>query len=148
MRLSPYPARDSLPRLRQPRADSYRLSSEWETRNSERNGKPTSRRTGPKRRKRKATGSYEIGEQHRAWPEWTWDGSARSRHAEAAARRARIETMTPTIIAVPIAETVRIRRLTEFAADVTRLADQRPDLDLRALIDDLYRDLTHLEEER
>ena len=55
--------------------------------------------------------------------------------------------MTPTMIAVPIAETVRTRRLTEFAADVTRLADQRPDLDLRALIDDLYRDLTHLEED-
>ena len=50
--------------------------------------------------------------------------------------------MTPmTMIAVPITETVRTKRMTEFAADVTRLADQRPDLDLRALVDDLHADL-------
>lgn len=41
--------------------------------------------------------------------------------------------MTPTMISVPIAVTVQIKRMTEFASDVTRLADERPDLDLRAL---------------
>ena len=57
--------------------------------------------------------------------------------------------MTPTtMIAVPIEDTARIRRLTEFATDAAHLADQRADLDLRRLIDDLYRDLSHLEEER
>ena len=55
--------------------------------------------------------------------------------------------MPMTMIAVPIAETVRTRRLTEFAADVTRLADQRPDLDLRALTDDLHADLIKLKED-
>ncbi len=38
--------------------------------------------------------------------------------------------------------------MTEFANDVAHLADQRPDLDLRRLIDDVYRDLDDLEEER
>ena len=42
----------------------------------------------------------------------------------------------------------RIRRLTEFATDAAHLADQRLDLDLRQLIDDLHRDLIELEEER
>ena len=45
------------------------------------------------------------------------------------------------MIAVPIADAVQTRRLTEFAADVTRLADQRPDLDLRILVDELHADL-------
>ena len=53
--------------------------------------------------------------------------------ATTADTRARIETMTPTMISVPIAATVQIKRMTEFASDVTRLADERPDLDLRAL---------------
>ena len=30
------------------------------------------------------------------------------------------------MVAVPITETVKIKRMTEFAAEVTRLADQRP----------------------
>jgi hypothetical protein len=47
-----------------------------------------------------------------------------------------------------IEDTARIRRLTEFAADAAHLADDRADLDLRRLIDDLYRDLSDLEEER
>ena len=55
--------------------------------------------------------------------------------------------MTTTMIAVPIADTVQIKRMTEFAADVTRLADQRPDLDLRALVDELHADLIHLTSE-
>jgi hypothetical protein len=43
---------------------------------------------------------------------------------------------------------VRTKRLIEFASHVGRLADQRLDLELRALIDDLHRDLIDLEEER
>ena len=54
--------------------------------------------------------------------------------------------MTPRMIAVPIADTVQMRRMTEFASDVTRLADERPDLDLRALVDDLHADLLKLKE--
>ena len=65
-------------------------------------------------------------------------------HADPTARLEIVSMM----VAVPIAETVKIKRMTEFAAEVTRLADQRPDLHLRALIDDLYRDLIELEEER
>ena len=65
------------------------------------------------------------------------------------AATARLLTMTPmTMIAVPITDSARIKRMTEFATDIAHLADQRPDLDLRRLIDDLYRDLNHLEEER
>ena len=45
-------------------------------------------------------------------------------------------------------DTARIRRLTEFATDALDLADRRADLDLRRLIDDLYRDLIELEEDR
>lgn len=45
------------------------------------------------------------------------------------------------------ATTARITRLTRFAADALDLADRRADLDLRALIDDLYRDLIDLEED-
>ena len=40
----------------------------------------------------------------------------------------------PAMVAVPISDTVQLRRLIEFAADVNRPADQRADLDLRALI--------------
>jgi hypothetical protein len=52
------------------------------------------------------------------------------------------------MIAVPITDTVRVRRLTEFATDAAQLADQRLDLDLRQLVNDLHRDLIELEEER
>ena len=46
-----------------------------------------------------------------------------------------------------IEDTARIKRLTEFATDAAQLADQRLDLDLRRLIDDLHRDLIDLEED-
>ena len=52
------------------------------------------------------------------------------------------KTITETI-----ADTARIRQLTEFATDTAQMADQRRDLDLRRLVDDLYRDLIDLEEE-
>jgi hypothetical protein len=52
--------------------------------------------------------------------------------------------MTATMIAVPIADTMEAKRLIEFASDVTRLADERQDLDLRDLIDDLHTDLLAL----
>jgi hypothetical protein len=54
--------------------------------------------------------------------------------------------MSATMIPVPIAETAELQRLTAFASDVSQLADQRADLDLRALIDDLHRDLIDLKE--
>jgi hypothetical protein len=44
-------------------------------------------------------------------------------------------------------ETVQLRRLVEFASDVTRLADERRDLELRNLIDDLIEDLITAEED-
>ena len=47
-----------------------------------------------------------------------------------------------------IDDTARIKRLTEFAVDAAHLADERLDLDLRRLVDDLHRDLIELEEER
>jgi hypothetical protein len=47
-----------------------------------------------------------------------------------------------------VAEMARMRRLIEFATDAAQLADQRLDLDLRRLVDDLYRDLNDLEEDR
>ena len=40
-----------------------------------------------------------------------------------------------------------MRRLTEFAADVNQLADERIDLELRELIDARRADLIHLTEE-
>jgi len=46
------------------------------------------------------------------------------------------------MVAVPIADTAQIRRLTEFASDVLELADERPDIELRELIDGLHADLT------
>jgi hypothetical protein len=48
--------------------------------------------------------------------------------------------MTATMIAVPIAERATMKRLTEFAADAAELANRRPDLELRELVDDLHRD--------
>ena len=56
--------------------------------------------------------------------------------------------MTITTTAETIDAAARIGRLTEFATDAAHLADQRADLDLRRLIDDLHRDLNDLEEER
>ena len=47
----------------------------------------------------------------------------------------------PMKTAETIEDTARIRRLTEFASDAAHLADDALDLDLRRLIDDLYRDL-------
>ena len=44
-----------------------------------------------------------------------------------------VKTMVETIV-----DTARIRRLTEFATDVAHLANQRLDLDLRRLVDDLH----------
>jgi hypothetical protein len=40
---------------------------------------------------------------------------------------ARIDTLTATMVAVPIADTMEAKRLTEFASDVARLADERQD---------------------
>jgi hypothetical protein len=45
-----------------------------------------------------------------------------------------------------IDDTARIRRLIEFTSDVTQLADERVDLDLRELIDGLHADLLDLKE--
>ena len=56
-------------------------------------------------------------------------------------------TMPATMIAVPIADTAQMKRLTEFAADVAQLADERHDLDLRSLVDDLHFDLLRLRED-
>ena len=44
----------------------------------------------------------------------------------------------------PVVIAARIMRLTRFAGDVLDLADHRADRDLRALIDDLHRDLIEL----
>jgi hypothetical protein len=46
--------------------------------------------------------------------------------------------MTTTMVTT---ETEQMKRLTEFASDVTLLASRRQDLDLRALVDDLHCDL-------
>jgi hypothetical protein len=54
---------------------------------------------------------------------------------------ARIGTMSATMIATTIADTAQMKRLTEFAADVAQLADERIDLQLRELIDRLHADL-------
>jgi hypothetical protein len=48
------------------------------------------------------------------------------------------------MIAVPIAGTAQMRRLIEFASDAAQLADQRKDLELRILVDDLHADLLKL----
>jgi hypothetical protein len=37
-----------------------------------------------------------------------------------------------------ITDAAQLKRLTNFAADVTQLADERTDLDRRALVDDLH----------
>jgi hypothetical protein len=55
--------------------------------------------------------------------------------------------MTATMVAVPLANTAQLKRLVEFAAEVNELANERRDLDLRNLIDDLHADLLELDEE-
>jgi hypothetical protein len=52
----------------------------------------------------------------------------------------------PTMVSVPIADKVQMKRLIEFASDVTQLADERIDLDLRGLADGLHADLLNLKE--
>ena len=54
----------------------------------------------------------------------------------------------PSFTTETIADTVQMKRMTTFAADVLELADQRLDLDLRQLVDDLHRDLIQLKEDR
>ena len=54
-----------------------------------------------------------------------------------------MSSATPTT-AVPITDTAQMRRLLEFASDTAQLADQRLDLDLRALVDELHTDLHRL----
>jgi hypothetical protein len=58
-----------------------------------------------------------------------------------------VTTMPATMIAVPVADTVQMERLTEFASDVLELADGRPDLELRELTDRLHADLLELKDE-
>jgi hypothetical protein len=60
---------------------------------------------------------------------------------------ARIVTMSATMVAVPIADTMEAKRLTEFASDVARLADERQDFELRVLVDDLHADLIRFNDE-
>jgi hypothetical protein len=50
-------------------------------------------------------------------------------------------TMSATMIANTIADTAQMKRLTELAADVAQLADERIDLQLRERIDRLHADL-------
>jgi hypothetical protein len=50
----------------------------------------------------------------------------------------------PAMVAVPVADTAQMKRPTEFAADITRLADERADLELRELIDRLHADLLRM----
>jgi len=54
-------------------------------------------------------------------------------------------TMTATMVA---AETEQIKRLVTFAADASQLANERRDLELRDLIDQLHEDLLRTEEDR
>jgi hypothetical protein len=53
------------------------------------------------------------------------------------------------MVAVPISAAAELRRLGEFAAEVSWLAAERlHDLDLHRLVDDLHRDLNDLREDR
>jgi hypothetical protein len=52
--------------------------------------------------------------------------------------------MSTAMIAVPVADTAQMRRLIEFATETAALADQRQDLQLRAIVDDLHTDLHRL----
>ena len=60
-------------------------------------------------------------------------------------RPRRLMTMTATMVA---AETEQIKRLVTFAADASQLANERRDLELRDLIDQLHEDLLRTEEDR
>jgi hypothetical protein len=53
--------------------------------------------------------------------------------------------MTATMVTDPITDTAK--RLTEFAADVSQLANERRDLELRNLVDQVHSDLLRIEEE-
>ena len=53
----------------------------------------------------------------------------------------------PETVAVPIADTAQMRRLVEFASGVTRLADERRDIEVRELVADLHADLPELRAE-
>jgi hypothetical protein len=64
------------------------------------------------------------------------------------AHGSRIEAMSAARVAVPITDSAELKRLTEFAADLAQLADERADLDLRELIDRLHADLLDLREDR
>lgn len=56
--------------------------------------------------------------------------------------------MTATMVAVPLTETAQMRRLSEFAADVAQLANERRiDLELRDLVDGVHADLLALRAE-
>ncbi len=48
------------------------------------------------------------------------------------------------MIPVPISDPPTMRRLTASAVDVAQLANERIDLDLRVLVDDLHADLREL----
>jgi hypothetical protein len=65
----------------------------------------------------------------------------------AATAAVRIGSMSATMVTGPIADTVQMKRLTEFAADVLELADERADLELRDLLDALHADLLELKDE-
>ena len=47
--------------------------------------------------------------------------------------------MTATMVAAPLTDTAQMKRMTEFASDVLELADERRDLELRELIDQVAR---------
>jgi hypothetical protein len=50
-------------------------------------------------------------------------------------------------VVVPNGGNAQTKRLVEFASDVFELANQRPDLELRELVDDLVADLRTTEED-
>ena len=52
--------------------------------------------------------------------------------------------MTTMATMVAGAHTVQLKRLIEFASDVLEIANDRPDLELRELIDSLHADLIRL----
>jgi hypothetical protein len=64
--------------------------------------------------------------------------------ADTAARIAPMTSTMPAILA-DTAEMKQVKRLTEFAADVLDLADDRRDFELRELVNELHFDLTRLE---
>jgi hypothetical protein len=67
--------------------------------------------------------------------------------AVAKSRRPQPQKSEPMPAMIDSEQRVQIERLIEFASDVTRLADERLDLDLRSLVDDLHADLIRFNEE-